>query len=172
MDGAADNDTGAGLPRGAVVAPLDDVIDPDTFTPRLVTLLANAITARESHALRQTFGLGTNEWRILSALARRPGSTGSELATILYVNKSIVSRALRQLERRQLIVVPVGQLRSRSLFLTRQGAEMYQQMRPVSAIGQDIILAGLDPHQITEFNAQLTRMLEALRSADRTVEGL
>jgi DNA-binding MarR family transcriptional regulator len=155
-----------GQPEDAIVLPLDDLIDPDTYTPRLITLLANAIIGRESYELRRAFGLGTNEWRLISALARRPGSPASELSNMLYVNKAIVSRTVRLLESRKLITLPRGPLRSRPIYLTRAGADMYHRMRPISSHGQDIILAGLSPEQVAEVNAQLTRMLEALRGAD------
>ena len=61
-------------PAGAVTEPLSDVLEPDGFTPRLLALLSNALVWRESHELRRRFGLGTNDWRVISAVATRPGT--------------------------------------------------------------------------------------------------
>jgi hypothetical protein len=55
-----------------VTTPLPDVIDSENFTPRLLALLSNALVWRESRLLRQEFNLGTNDWRVISALSIRP----------------------------------------------------------------------------------------------------
>ena len=58
---------------GLVTQPLDDVVDSDAFIPRLLALLSNALVWRESMLLRHEFSLGTNDWRVLSALGVRAG---------------------------------------------------------------------------------------------------
>ena len=64
---------GTGHHPDLVTEPLSNAIDPDHFTPRLLALLSNALVWRESHELRRRFGLGTNDWRVISSLALRPG---------------------------------------------------------------------------------------------------
>ena len=53
---------------------LNDVIDSDSFTPRLLHLISNALVWRESRLLRQAFNLGTNDWRVIAALSDPPRS--------------------------------------------------------------------------------------------------
>ena len=69
-DGTPGPETTAQIPD-LVTEPLNPVIDPDNFTPRLLSLLSNALVWRESAELRRRFGLGTNDWRRNRRAARR-----------------------------------------------------------------------------------------------------
>ncbi len=152
-----------------VTEPLPDVIDPENFTPRLLALLSNALVWRESAELRRLFGLGTNDWRVISVLALRPGASATEVSDFIAVNKAIVSKSVTTLVARELIVLLDGPRGSRPMYLTRAGAQMHAEMMPVSMRGQEIILSHLSPAEIVELNDLLRRMLDetrALRLAD------
>ncbi|WP_417563893.1 MarR family winged helix-turn-helix transcriptional regulator [Microbacterium sp.] len=146
--------------------PLPDLVDPENFTPRLLALVSNALVWRESRELRRRFGLGTNEWRVLSALATRPGSSASEISDFLVVNKAIVSKSVSTLVAHHLVLLSDGPRGSRPLFLTRAGADMHHRMRPISTSGQDLILEGMSDTEIAQFNGILHRMLAALHVGD------
>lgn len=163
---ARDVPTVADLAEDVVSEPLPDLVDPETFTPRLLALVSNALVWRESQELRRRFGLGTNEWRVLSALATRPGVSASEISEFLGVNKAIVSKSVSTLVSQRLAVLSDGPRGSRPLYLTEAGAQMHHRMRPISVSGQDLILAGMSDAQITQFNDTLHRMLAAIRAAD------
>lgn len=146
-------------PPDAVLAPLATVIDGENFTPRLLSLLSNVLVARESRKLRERFNLGTNDWRVLSALGMRPGSTASEVCEFIAVNKAIVSKSVGLLTDRGFIVQAEEGGRSRQLFLTAAGAEMHDAMLPISMRGQDIILADLSAAEVAQLNHLLHRLL-------------
>ena len=93
---------------GLVTRPLDDVVDSDAFIPRLLALLSNALVWRESMLLRQEFSLGTNDWRVLSALGVRPGSSATDVSEFLVMNKAVVSKAVNVLITRNLIASTEG----------------------------------------------------------------
>lgn len=150
-------------PAGAIVDPLEDAIDPDSFTPRLLALLSNALVWRESHELRRQFGLGTNDWRVISALATRPGFSASEVSDFLGVNKAIVSKSVSTLVDRGLVVLSDGPRGSRPMYLTETGAEAHHGMRPISIRGQEIILADLGEDDVTQLNHLLREMLKKTR---------
>lgn len=152
-----------------VSEPMTDVIDPDNFTPRLLALLSNALVWRESHEMRRRFGLGTNDWRVVSALAIRPGASASEVSEFLGVNKAVVSKSVTTLTSRALIALLEGPRGTRPMYLTRAGAEMHADMLPISLGGQEIILAGLSPAQVADVNEVLRGMLERMRGTQ--VEG-
>ncbi|GAA1701534.1 hypothetical protein GCM10009808_19410 [Microbacterium sediminicola] len=145
--------------------PLDEIIDPDNFTPRLLALLSNALVWRESQELLTRFDLGTNDWRVLSALAVRPGSSATEITDFIGVNKAVVSKSVNRLAGRHLIVLIDGPRGSRPMFLTRDGARMHDDMLPVSIHGQEIIVDGMTDEEIHQFNEHLRRMLWRLRAA-------
>ena len=156
---------GAALSPEVVRDPLYDVVDPESFTPRLLALLSNALVWRESQELRREFGLGTNEWRVLSALATRPGSSASEVSEFLGVNKAIVSKSVNTLAERRLIALFDGPRGSRPMNLTPSGAQLHHEMRPISMRGQEVILAGMTEAEIAQFNTTLLRMLTLIRTA-------
>ncbi|OCG74250.1 hypothetical protein A7J15_05215 [Microbacterium sediminis] len=145
---------------------MNEVIEPETFTPRLLALLSNALVWRESHELRRRFDLGTNEWRVLSALSTRPGISATEVSDFLGVNKAVVSKSVNTLLERRLIVLSDGPRGSRPLYLTDAGAQMHRDMLPISLRGQDIILEGLSQADVARLNAFLRAGLAKLREAD------
>lgn len=143
-----------------VTAPLDDVIDVENFTPRLLALLSNALVWRESRLLRREFDLGTNDWRVISALSIRPGSTSGEVSQFVAMNKAVVSKSVNTLIARGMIIPADGARGSRHLYLTRTGADMHDRMKPISMQGQEIVLAGLTPDEVRQLNHLLTRLLQ------------
>lgn len=152
-----------------VTEPMAAVIDPERFTPRLLHLLSNALVWRESHELRRRFGLGTNDWRVLSALAMRPGLAATDVSEFLGLNKAVISKSVNTLTSRALIVLLEGPRGSRPMYLTRAGARMHDDMMPISVGGQDIILADLSPAEVDAFNVLLHGMLDRMR--DQQVPG-
>lgn len=142
-----------------IMEPLRDVIESDSFTPRLLALVSNALVWRESLLLRREFTLGTNDWRVLSALAIRPGAASTEIADFVGMNKAIVSKATNTLIARELIFSAEGPRGSRPLYLTRAGAEMHDLMKPISLKGEEIILSDLSNDEIAQLKALLARLL-------------
>jgi DNA-binding MarR family transcriptional regulator len=147
------------LPPDAISEPMPDVIDSNDFTPRLISLLSNSLVWRESRILRARFGLGTNDWRVISALAIRPGATASEISEFVAMNKAIISKSVGVLTERRLIVQVEETGRSRQLFLTPEGAEMHDAMLPISLRGQEIILGDLTDGEVVQLNSLLRRLL-------------
>lgn len=145
-----------------VTTPLPDVIDTDAFTPRLLHLISNALVWRESRMLRAAFNLGTNDWRVISALSIRPGATSTEISEFVAMNKAIVSKSVNTLIARDLIVPADGRRGSRHLYLTAAGAEMHDRMKPISLQGQDIILSDLSADEVRQLNHLLTRLLQKM----------
>ncbi|MEO8527814.1 MAG: helix-turn-helix domain-containing protein [Pseudolysinimonas sp.] len=156
--------------RELVTRPLAETIDSEGFTPRLLALLSNALVWRESNELRRRFGLGTNDWRVISAIALRPGMPATEVSDFLAVNKAVVSKSVNTLTSRGLLVLMDGPRGSRPMYLTNAGAEMHGMMLPISMRGQDIILSGMSPRAVEDFNGLLRLMLESIRAGAPGVE--
>jgi DNA-binding MarR family transcriptional regulator len=162
MDARADQRHPKFSSRDIVTEPLADRIDPDSFTPRMLALLSNALVWRESNELRRAFGLGTNDWRVLSALAMRPGAAATDVSDFLGMNKALISKSVNTLIARDLIVRIVGRRGQRLLYLTPDGAEMHHSMLPISLRGQEIIHAGLTTDEVAVLTSLLSRMLERI----------
>ena len=145
--------------REFITEPLRDVIDTNGFTPRLLALVSNALVRRESRLLLREFNLGTNDWRVISALAVRPAATSTEISDFVAMNKAVVSKSVNMLISRELIVSADGPRGSRPLYLTRAGAKMHDVMKPISLAGQAIVLADLTSDEIAQLNSLLRRLL-------------
>lgn len=148
------------MPTNAVTTPLPTTLNPESFTPRLLALLSNALVWRESHELRRRFRLGTNDWRVISALAMRPGMSATEVSEFIGMNKAVVSKSVNTLLDRRMLLLVDGPRGSRPMYLTPAGAEMHDAMLPISLRGQEIILADLEPADVKLLNALLQRLLE------------
>ncbi|MFS0734756.1 MarR family winged helix-turn-helix transcriptional regulator [Microbacterium sp. 1P10UB] len=147
-----------------VTEPLPNTIDPDHFTPRLLALVSNALVWRESHELRRRYGLGTNDWRVISTLAVNPGMAATDIAAYAAMNKAVVSKSVATLLERRLIVLSDGPRGSRPMYLTTAGAEMHDLMLPISLRGQEIVLSHLDSDEIVRLNDLLQRLLDETRA--------
>ena len=156
---AHDNDDSAGNQLPPVREALSEVIDSEAFVPRLLALLSNALVWRESMLLRGEFGLGTNDWRVLSALAVRPGITATDVSEFLVMNKAVVSKAVNVLISRNLITSTDGPRGSRNLFLTPPGVEMHNKMLPISLAGEDILLSQLSPEEAAQLRVLLGKLM-------------
>jgi len=153
-----------------ITEPLTDVIDSDSFTPRLLHLISNSLVWRESRLLRRSFNLGTNDWRVLSALSMRPGATSMQISEFVAMNKAVVSKSVNTLIARGLIVPADGPRGSRPLYLTRAGADMHDEMKPISLEGQEIVLSGLSAEEVAQLNALLIRLLQKTPALSRAAD--
>ncbi len=155
------------IPDGAVTEPLEHTLDHENFTPRLMALLTHALVWRESYELRKQFGMGTNEWRVLSSLAINPGYTSGDVAAFLDLNKAVVSKSTNVLLERGLIVLGEGPRGSRPIYLTEAGVEMHDSMLPISVQGQTIILEDIPEADVERLNRVLREMLKKTRELHR-----
>lgn len=156
--GQTEEMTREALPETAVTRTLVS-LDPDNFMPRLVALLSNKLVWRESRLLRKHFNLGTNDWRVISALAVKPGATLTEVAEFIAVNKAIISKSVTNLLQRDLLVGSDVPGRSRPLYLTKEGAALHDRMLPFSQSGETFVLDALDEEDRGHLNTVLRHLL-------------
>lgn len=139
-------------------------IDRDSYTPALLGLLNNVLVWGGSRVFHHLHGVGTNEWRIVSALGNHPGATARELCAILGINKSIASKSVNVLLARELIAQLDGPRGSRHLYLTESGIEVHDDFMPVAMRRQEILHETLTPAEIMQLNALLVKMVDASES--------
>lgn len=142
-------------------APLPDALELSKFTPRLLAIVTNIISSRESQTLRQLFDLGTTDWRILAALAQEPALTATELSRYTVMSKAVISRALAGLVGHGFISQGDGPRGSRPLRLTESGAEIYSKMWPIAFRAQRLIERTLDPEELDTLEKLLMRLVAA-----------
>lgn len=150
-------------PSVVVTTPLGSAIPPEDFTPRLLTLLSNALISAQSQGFRREAARSTTEWRILAAIAATPGQSASEIAEALTINKSQISPTVNHLAKEGLIVLVDGPRGSRPMYLTPEGVRVHDLLAPVALRGQHLIDAELSEEEVRALNAVLRRLIGRVR---------
>ena len=98
----------------------------------LVHTFSNLIGRAFYGSLEVRHHLSVHQWRILLTLAHHPGATAVDIIARWALQPMSVSRAIRELEQRGLIIRRIGpnDRRSQSLFLTRKGRRVYDTVVP------------------------------------------
>jgi DNA-binding MarR family transcriptional regulator len=130
----------------------------DTSVTALMSLVANALSWGGSRVYLREFGVGTNEWRVLSALVNWPGGTASHIGQVLGLNKSVVSRSLKFLEERGMVTIEQGTGRRQLLQLTPAGRELHDRVIVVVLKRERILLEGFSPSEVEQLLDFLRRM--------------
>ncbi|KRA25437.1 hypothetical protein ASD65_14160 [Microbacterium sp. Root61] len=159
--------TARAVQQGLVTERLAHTIERDDYTPALLGLLSNVLVWGGSRVFHHLHGIGTNEWRIVSALGNHPGATSGELCDILGINKSIASKSVNVLLDRELIAQLNGPRGSRHLFLTAEGARIHDDLMPVALKRDEILRESLSPEETVELNRLLVRMLSSADAMQR-----
>jgi DNA-binding MarR family transcriptional regulator len=152
---------------GLVTDRLPHTIDRDSYTPALLGLLSNVLVWGGSRVFRHVHDVGSNEWRILSALGNHPGATATEICEILGINKSIASTSVNLLLRRELIAQIDGPRGSRFLYLTAAGREVHDDFMPIALRRQEILHESLTADEVAQLNSLLVRMIGSSESMQR-----
>jgi DNA-binding MarR family transcriptional regulator len=142
------------------------VIDRSVYVPHYLMITANALASGASRLYRKHFGLGINECRIVAILGHQPDKTALEISAAVAMNKSIVSRSLHTLLKRDFIS-QAGQARGRRYRLTPLGEELQDKIVRMSMERQELLLAGIDDGQRPVLLALLARMLDNVAEVNR-----
>lgn len=151
-----------------VAAPANDrVIQLDRYWPYQLMVLADRISRHTSALARDHGALNLSQWRVLAAIAEKPGRTAVEVVTITPMDKGIVSRATKALLEAGLVLREASQDDGRvsHLYLTEKGEALYQELMPrIEAVpGQ----AGeaLSPAEQAQLRDMLDRLIAGVPDA-------
>jgi DNA-binding MarR family transcriptional regulator len=126
----------------------------------LVHVFSNLIGRAFYGPIEARHHLSVQQWRILLTLAQHPGATAVDIIARWALQPMSVSRAIRELEQRGLIVRRIGSSdrRSQELFLTRKGQRVYDAVVPDANARYHDIVDCLPPAE----RARLARALLVL----------
>lgn len=109
------------------------LLDIEHYVPGLLTFLANKLSRGASAIYRREFRLGINDWRVMSLLAPEPQIAAGRIAPMLGVDKSVVSRTLATLEKRDIVSFAGAEgTRGRLVTLTHSGRLIHNRMIEVA----------------------------------------
>lgn len=130
------------------------------FIPYRMVNLATGISNACSRIYRDEFDLSIPEWRILARLAEHDKLNAKDIGRITFMDKSKVSRAVKLLEDKTLVLREKDAKDNRAAYLslTEEGHELYSRIAPKALEWEEELLSVLD---ITEYR-NLMRIMEKL----------
>ena len=137
------------------------------FIPYRMVNLAKKISDSCAEIYREDFSLSMPEWRILARLAEQDHLNSRDVGEVTFMDKSKVSRAVKQLEEKGYLVREKDDHDNRAsyLSLTILGRELYHDIAPRALDWEGRLIAALDTSEYRD----LLRILEKL---DKKVEDM
>ncbi len=119
-------------------------IELDTFWPYQVTVLADQVSRYTLSVVKTVADLNQSQWRVLAAVADKPGRTAAEVTAITPMDKTIVSRAVSSLIDLGFIEKTAHRSDKRrlSLGLTPHGRQCY--MKVAAMLERTLMVPGRD----------------------------
>ncbi len=152
--------------------PIETILDALTFRMmRIVDVNGHFATA----LLREKFGLTLNEWRVLGLTRALTPATIARQRRVMLIDKGQLSRIVKKLVARGLLIqVPAQQdARSTELLLTPEGMVLHDEVLEFTARRNEFLVASLDPGECKELFrilGKITSHVESLEELEETVK--
>jgi DNA-binding MarR family transcriptional regulator len=122
----------------------------DHFITTMLSQTSNALRRTITQPYADQFGLRGSEWRLLSLLAHTPEMPFAKLVAQSTSDKALVSRTLRLMEKRGLVVLQADGPTPRKKLtctITAQGLALHAQVIPVARQSQAEVIGLLTPQE-------------------------
>jgi DNA-binding MarR family transcriptional regulator len=115
------------------------------FLPYRLSALSNRISQSLAAKYSKRFGINVHEWRILAAIGEEVRLSPVAITNRIAMDKVAVSRAVKKLMEKKLLVKHLDNKdqRSHELALTKHGIEMYQQLISIALEHEKSMIANL-----------------------------
>ena len=147
----------------------------DSFVTTQMSRVGNALRRTITVPYADQFGLTVAEWRMLSVLAEARELPFPKLVALSATDKSLVSRALRLLEARDLVEIeaePGAPRKGLMCRITPAGLRMYGQVMPMARQRQAAMLRVLTREERQVMYRALRKLHGyCLQGDDGTLEG-
>ena len=138
------------------------------MNPRLywqIHQLAFLLEKRADEVLHQQIGIGFAQYKVLEAVGRNMLAKQNLIAELLDQTEASVSRQVKILEKKALIIVGtvMNNRRARELSLTEKGEELLSHCEELLDMAQASIIGGLSYQEQQHFHELFNRMLSKAR---------
>lgn len=142
----------------------------EDFLPYRLNMLAGLISQGFAHLCSDHFGISIPEWRVVAMLGQHGRQTSKAIGERSGMHKTMVSRAVGDLERRRLVERELNLADKREVFvtLTTTGRGIYDSIIPLAGEYSERMTVDLTPDDRAEFD----RIIGLLRARARQVFGL
>lgn len=136
----------------------------DQFVPYFLNRITNRLNKDLTDALR-AIGLSVPQWRVISVLTVKDGRSLSELAVYTIIDQSTLSRVIDRMEAADLVKRKprADDGRFIEVWLTRQGAALFDVIWPVAAQQYRNAVHGIDADELDAFIDTLHKILANIR---------
>ena len=142
-----------------VARPARRHIDGANYLPSYLSHLNNRLSSGASQLYLRLYGVGINEWRILSVLSNWPGSTAQVIGETVAMHKTVVSRSLRGLEAKALVVI-ARQDGQRQCRLSADGQALHDRIVRVALERERLLLQGFSADERQQLLGLMRRLLD------------
>ena len=132
----------------------------ERYLPYRLSILSNKISEIVAATYKDKFALSITEWRIMAVLGEYPGISADEISVKTQIEKSILSRAISKLLKRNLIerqIAPDDRRRS-EISLSKTGIAVYQEIVPLSYNYEEALLSCLSNDERNRFSELIDRL--------------
>lgn len=159
---------GSDASAATAVSPAE-TLDLENYVPFFLGAIANKWTAVSSRTYRSNFDLGIGEWRILASLAASGSATSLAVAKLVKMDAGAVSRAIRVLEERGLVIPLPGRFvgRSRPYAMTADGVEMFGALKVIALKREQRLLEPLSDDERKHLLRLLACVYDHLEDIER-----
>jgi len=146
-------------------------IELDNFWAYQVVVLADQISRYTLDVVRSEADLNQSQWRVLAAVADKPGRSAAEVTAVTPMDKTIVSRAVASLIKDGLIKRTPNQddKRTGALEMTKNGAARYARIS--EKLAETLNAVTISGHPTQDFNAELKHFSGYMSSLTGTAKG-
>lgn len=139
----------------------------EQFFPYRLSVSSYRTSRLIASVYQERFGIRIPEWRVIAVLGQHGKATSKEIAEFTAMDKVAVSRAVRALVEKQLVVRKVSKFDARvgNLRLSKAGLEVYEEIVPLALGLEARILEGFGEENVKRLHElfdQLNQRLDEL----------
>jgi DNA-binding MarR family transcriptional regulator len=137
-----------------------DSVQLNRFVPYRMVHLASNISLALSKIYKQKFDITIPEWRVLAQLAAQQKLYSKDIGDVTSMDKSKVSRAVKALENKGLLIKQTDKKDNRAAYLslTVQGQTLYQKIAPKALQWERQLIGVLDASEHRELMKVLDKL--------------
>ena len=147
------------IATGPLHPPVKTIEDVMVFKLRRLT----AINERAGHRWSETlYDLSLNEWRMLALVQAHEPVRAGDVAELMLMDKSQLSRLIRSLTAKSLIKSNPDKedARAITLSLTEKGQMLFEEIMAQVMLRNERVLEALSPDEVTQFDGLLDRLID------------
>lgn len=137
----------------------------DRFAQYYFAAISNTFSRTVSSFVRQSYGIGLSEWRVLSNIAQEPNLTAAQISQNNVMDKGLISRSLKSLQAKGLIEVlehePGG--RNNPARLTDSGIAMHAEIAPFVQAQYSLLMTGISEEEEEALFKILNKLMANLK---------